>query len=289
MLLRHVALQHASGEEAPHRAQETLTENSMVGQPQQAVTPQAATSNEPMIELSGVNKWYGQFHVLKDINLTVYPGERIVICGPSGSGKSTMIRCINRLEEHQKGRIMVDGVELTRDLKKIEQVRREVGMVFQHFNLFPHLTVLENLTLAPIWVRKIPKKEAEETAMTYLNRVKIPEQANKYPGQLSGGQQQRVAIARSLCMNPKVMLFDEPTSALDPEMIKEVLDVMIELARSGMTMICVTHEMGFARTVANRVIFMDRGEIIEQNEPEEFFDNPKSERTKLFLSQILAH
>jgi general L-amino acid transport system ATP-binding protein len=256
-----------------------------------AVQPaqQAATSDEPMIELSAVNKWYGQFHVLKDINLTVYHGERIVICGPSGSGKSTMIRCINRLEEHQKGRIVVDGVELTRDLKKIEQVRREVGMVFQHFNLFPHLTVLENLTLAPIWVRKTPKKEAEETAMQYLKRVKIPEQAGKYPGQLSGGQQQRVAIARSLCMNPKVMLFDEPTSALDPEMIKEVLDVMIELARSGMTMICVTHEMGFARTVANRVIFMDRGEIIEQNEPEEFFNHPKSERTKLFLSQILAH
>jgi general L-amino acid transport system ATP-binding protein len=248
-----------------------------------------AASDQPMIELSAVNKWYGQFHVLKDINLTVYSGERIVVCGPSGSGKSTMIRCINRLEEHQKGKIVVDGVELTHDLKKIEQVRREVGMVFQHFNLFPHLTVLENLTLAPIWVRKQPKKEAEEIAMTYLKRVKIPEQAGKYPGQLSGGQQQRVAIARSLCMNPKVMLFDEPTSALDPEMIKEVLDVMIELAKSGMTMICVTHEMGFARTVANRVIFMDRGEIIEQNEPEEFFKNPKSERTRLFLSQILHH
>ncbi len=245
--------------------------------------------SDVMIELSGVNKWFGQFHVLKDIDLTIYKGERIVVCGPSGSGKSTMIRCINRLEEHQKGKIVVDGVELTHDLKNIEQVRREVGMVFQHFNLFPHLTVLENLTLAPIWVRKMPKKEAEEAAMLYLHRVKIPEQAAKYPGQLSGGQQQRVAIARSLCMNPKVMLFDEPTSALDPEMIKEVLEVMIELARSGMTMLCVTHEMGFARTVANRVIFMDMGQIVEQNTPEEFFNNPKSERTKLFLSQILHH
>jgi general L-amino acid transport system ATP-binding protein len=250
---------------------------------------QMAITDEVMISLSGVNKWYGQFHVLKDIDLTVMKGERIVICGPSGSGKSTLIRCINRLEEHQRGKIVVDGIELTHDLKNIEKVRREVGMVFQHFNLFPHLTVLENLTLAPIWVKKVPKKEAEETAMHYLRRVKIPEQAAKFPGQLSGGQQQRVAIARSLCMNPKVMLFDEPTSALDPEMIKEVLDVMIELARSGMTMICVTHEMGFARTVANRVIFMDKGEIIEQNEPEEFFHNPKSERTKLFLSQILHH
>ncbi|TDQ77598.1 general L-amino acid transport system ATP-binding protein [Dongia mobilis] len=246
-------------------------------------------TDEVMIQLAGVNKWYGQFHVLKEIDLTVMKGERIVICGPSGSGKSTLIRCINRLEEHQRGKIMVDGVELTHDLKNIEKVRREVGMVFQHFNLFPHLTVLENLTLAPIWVKKVPKREAEETAMHYLNRVKIPEQAQKYPGQLSGGQQQRVAIARSLCMSPKVMLFDEPTSALDPEMIKEVLDVMIELAQSGMTMICVTHEMGFARTVANRVIFMDRGEIIEQNEPEEFFNNPQSDRTKLFLSQILHH
>jgi general L-amino acid transport system ATP-binding protein len=248
-----------------------------------------AITDEVMISLAGVNKWYGQFHVLKDIDLTVMKGERIVICGPSGSGKSTLIRCINRLEEHQRGKIIVDGVELTHDLKNIEKVRREVGMVFQHFNLFPHLTVLENLTLAPIWVKKVPKREAEEVAMHYLKRVKIPEQAEKFPGQLSGGQQQRVAIARSLCMNPKVMLFDEPTSALDPEMIKEVLDVMIELARSGMTMICVTHEMGFARTVANRVIFMDKGEIIEQNEPEEFFNNPKSERTKLFLSQILHH
>ncbi|MDY0885024.1 amino acid ABC transporter ATP-binding protein [Dongia soli] len=242
-----------------------------------------------MISMTDVHKWFGQFHVLKNINLSVHKGERIVVCGPSGSGKSTMIRCINRLEEHQRGKIVVDGIELTRDLKNIELVRREVGMVFQHFNLFPHLTVLENLTLAPVWVRKMPKKEAEDAAMHYLERVRIPEQADKYPGQLSGGQQQRVAIARSLCMNPKVMLFDEPTSALDPEMIKEVLDVMIELARSGMTMICVTHEMGFARTVANRVLFMDRGEIIEQNEPEAFFNNPQSERTKLFLSQILHH
>jgi general L-amino acid transport system ATP-binding protein len=246
-------------------------------------------SDEVAIRLEGVHKWYGQFHVLKNINLTVRKGERIVICGPSGSGKSTLIRCINRLEEHQKGRILVDNIELTHDLKNIEHVRREVGMVFQHFNLFPHLTVLENLTLAPIWVRKMPKAEAEAIATKYLARVKIPEQANKYPGQLSGGQQQRVAIARSLCMNPKVMLFDEPTSALDPEMIKEVLEVMIELARSGMTMLCVTHEMGFARTVANRVIFMDYGEIIEENEPQEFFNNPRSERTKLFLSQILRH
>jgi len=251
--------------------------------------PRAQVSSEVMIAMEGVHKWYGQFHVLKNINLQVNKGERIVVCGPSGSGKSTMIRCINRLEEHQKGRITVDKIELTHDLKNIEHVRREVGMVFQHFNLFPHLTVLENLTLAPIWVRKTPKAEAEVAAMSFLERVKIPEQAAKYPGQLSGGQQQRVAIARSLCMNPKVMLFDEPTSALDPEMIKEVLDVMIELARSGMTMICVTHEMGFARTVANRVIFMDRGEIIEENEPEEFFNHPRSDRTKLFLSQILHH
>jgi general L-amino acid transport system ATP-binding protein len=246
-------------------------------------------SDEVMIRLEAVNKWYGQFHVLKNINLTVKKGERIVICGPSGSGKSTLIRCINRLEEHQKGRIRVEDIELTHDLKNIEQVRREVGMVFQHFNLFPHLTVLENLTLAPIWVRKMPKAEAEKVAMKYLERVRIPEQAAKYPGQLSGGQQQRVAIARSLCMNPKVMLFDEPTSALDPEMIKEVLDVMIGLAESGMTMLCVTHEMGFANRVANRVIFMDFGEIIEENEPHEFFNNPRSDRTKLFLSQILHH
>lgn len=251
--------------------------------------PEMAISDQVMIEMSGVNKWYGQFHVLKDIDLTVRKGERIVICGPSGSGKSTAIRCINRLEQHQRGTIVIDGVELTHDLKNVERVRREVGMVFQHFNLFPHLTVLENLTLAPIWARRMPRREAEEVAMHYLNRVRIPEQAGKHPGQLSGGQQQRVAIARSLCMNPKVMLFDEPTSALDPEMIKEVLDVMIELARSGMTMICVTHEMGFARTIANRVIFMDRGEIIEQNPPEQFFLAPESERTKLFLSQILHH
>jgi len=244
-------------------------------------------SSEPMIEISSMHKWYGDFHVLKDINLTVMKGERIVVCGPSGSGKSTMIRCINRLEEHQRGTIIVDGIELTSDLKHIDQVRREVGMVFQHFNLFPHLTVLENLTLAPIWVRKMAKTDAEQIAMKYLERVKIPERALKYPGQLSGGQQQRVAIARSLCMSPKIMLFDEPTSALDPEMIKEVLDVMVDLAKSGMTMICVTHEMGFARTVANRVIFMDGGEIIEQNDPENFFHNPQSERTKLFLSQIL--
>ncbi|MDH3597183.1 MAG: amino acid ABC transporter ATP-binding protein [Rhodospirillales bacterium] len=242
-----------------------------------------------MIQMNGVHKWYGQFHVLKNIDLTINKGERIVICGPSGSGKSTLIRCINRLEEHQQGQIIVEGIELTGDLKHIEQIRREVGMVFQHFNLFPHLTVLDNLTLAPIWVRKTPKAEALEAAMKYLERVKIPEQAEKYPGQLSGGQQQRVAIARSLCMNPKVMLFDEPTSALDPEMIKEVLDVMVELAEEGMTMLVVTHEMGFAKTVANRVIFMDEGEIIEQNEPHQFFDNPQSDRTKLFLSQILQH
>jgi general L-amino acid transport system ATP-binding protein len=239
------------------------------------------------IEISNMHKWYGEFHVLKDINLRVMQGERIVVCGPSGSGKSTMIRCINRLEEHQKGTILVDGIELTNDLKKIDEVRREVGMVFQHFNLFPHLTILENCTLAPIWVRKIPRKQAEETAMHYLERVKIPEQANKYPGQLSGGQQQRVAIARSLCMKPKIMLFDEPTSALDPEMVKEVLETMVGLAEEGMTMICVTHEMGFARQVANRVIFMDQGQIVEENTPNEFFDNPRHERTKLFLSQIL--
>ena len=242
-----------------------------------------------MVQLIDVNKWYGEFHVLKDINVTVSKGERIVICGPSGSGKSTLIRCINRLEEHQRGRIIVEGNELTNNLKQIDKIRSEVGMVFQHFNLFPHLTVLENCTLAPIWVRKIPRQEAEATAMKYLQRVRIPDQAHKYPGQLSGGQQQRVAIARSLCMNPRVMLFDEPTSALDPEMIKEVLDVMVSLAQEGMTMLCVTHEMGFARTVANRVIFMDRGEIVEQNAPAEFFGNPQSERTRMFLSQILRH
>jgi len=254
-----------------------------------ATTLPAQVGAEIAVELSDVHKWYGEFHVLKGINLSVARGERIVICGPSGSGKSTMIRCINRLEEHQRGRIVVDGIELTNNLKNIDAVRRDVGMVFQHFNLFPHLTVLENCTLAPIWVRKMPKAQAEAVAMKYLERVRIPEQAGKYPGQLSGGQQQRVAIARSLCMNPKVMLFDEPTSALDPEMIKEVLDVMISLAQEGMTMLCVTHEMGFARTVANRVIFMDRGEIVEQAEPLEFFNNPKSERTRLFLSQILHH
>lgn len=252
-------------------------------------TKRMTVSTEVMIQMVDVHKWYGSFHVLKDINLTMHKGERIVICGPSGSGKSTLIRCINRLEEHQRGQIIVEGTELTGDLKHVEQVRREVGMVFQHFNLFPHLSVLENLSLAPIWVRKMPRREAEENAMKYLTRVKIPEQANKYPGQLSGGQQQRVAIARSLCMNPKVMLFDEPTSALDPEMIREVLDVMVELAESGMSMICVTHEMGFANTVANRVIFMDEGQIIEENNPQEFFNNPQSDRTKLFLSQILHH
>ena len=245
------------------------------------------TSVEPAIRLEGVNKWYGEFHVLKNLNLQVRQGERIVICGPSGSGKSTMIRCINRLEEHQKGRIVVSGTELTTDLKRIDEIRREVGMVFQHFNLFPHLTILENCTLAPIWVRKMPKAQAEELAMKYLTRVRIPEQANKYPGQLSGGQQQRVAIARSLCMNPKIMLFDEPTSALDPEMVKEVLDTMVSLANEGMTMLCVTHEMGFARQVADRVIFMDAGEIVEMNAPTEFFANPQHERTKLFLGQIL--
>jgi general L-amino acid transport system ATP-binding protein len=242
-----------------------------------------------MIELLAVHKWYGDFHVLKDINLQVGKGEKFVVCGPSGSGKSTMIRCINRLEEHQQGRIIVAGIELNADVKNIEATRREVGMVFQQFNLFPHLTVLQNLTLAPIWVRKLPKKEAEETARMYLERVRIPEQADKYPGQLSGGQQQRVAIARSLCMKPEIMLFDEPTSALDPEMIKEVLDVMIGLAEEGMTMVCVTHEMGFARTVADMMVFMDRGEVIERAPPKDFFSNPKSERTQSFLSQILAH
>lgn len=244
--------------------------------------------DQDLIQMINVNKWYGKFHVLRDINLSVASGERIVICGPSGSGKSTLIRCLNRLEEHQQGQIIVDGTELTSDIKDVETIRREVGMVFQHFNLFPHLTVLENLTLGPIWVKKMPKSQAQSEAMTYLERVRIPEQADKYPGQLSGGQQQRVAIARSLCMNPKIMLFDEPTSALDPEMVKEVLDVMVELAeQSGMTMLCVTHEMGFARKVANRVIFMDQGEIIEQNHPEAFFDSPQSDRTKLFLGQIL--
>ena len=246
-------------------------------------------TDEIAISINMMNKWYGSFHALRDIDLTVNRGERIVICGPSGSGKSTLIRCINALEEHQRGEIVVDGTVLSSDLKNIDKIRSEVGMVFQHFNLFPHLTILENCTLAPIWVRKTPKKEAEETAMHFLEKVKIPEQANKYPGQLSGGQQQRVAIARSLCMRPRIMLFDEPTSALDPEMIKEVLDTMIELAEDGMTMLVVTHEMGFARQVANRVIFMDQGQIVEQNEPEAFFNNPQSDRTKLFLSQILGH
>ena len=246
-------------------------------------------SDKVAVEIVKMNKWFGAFHVLRDIDLTVYQGERIVIAGPSGSGKSTLIRCINALEEHQAGSITVDGTVLSNDIKNIDRIRSDVGMVFQHFNLFPHLTILENCTLAPIWVRKTPKREAEEIAMHFLTKVKIPEQADKYPGQLSGGQQQRVAIARSLCMKPRIMLFDEPTSALDPEMISEVLDTMIELATEGMTMLCVTHEMGFARKVANRVIFMDQGQIVEQNEPEEFFNNPQSERTKLFLSQILGH
>ena len=252
-----------------------------------SVTTEQTLSDEAMIEIIDMHKWFGDFHVLQGINLTVHKQERIVICGPSGSGKSTLIRCINRLEEHQRGRIIVDGIELTNNIKNIEKIRTEVGMVFQHFNLFPHLSIVENLTLGPMWVRKTPKKEAEEIAMYYLEKVQIAEQAKKYPGQLSGGQQQRVAIARSLCMNPKVMLFDEPTSALDPEMIKEVLDVMIDLAQEGMTMIVVSHEMGFAKSVAHRVLFMDYGQIVEGNTPVEFFENPQHERTKLFLSQIL--
>ena len=251
--------------------------------------PLASGRTGPAIELARVNKWYGQFHVLRDIDMTVTPGERIVICGPSGSGKSTLIRCINRLEEHQSGRIVVDGVELTNDVRDIDTIRSEVGMVFQSFNLFPHLTVLDNLCLAPIWVRKTPRVEAERQALLLLERVRIPDQAHKYPGQLSGGQQQRVAIARALCMNPRIMLFDEPTSALDPEMIKEVLEVMTELAHSGMTMLCVTHEMGFARQVADRIVFMDKGEIVEEAPPKEFVANPKSERTRAFLGQILDH
>ena len=254
-----------------------------------AAATAAPGTQAPVITLRGVNKWYGEFHVLRDIDLTVAKGERIVICGPSGSGKSTLIRCINRLEEHQAGSITVDGIELTNNVKNIEAVRRDVGMVFQQFNLFPHLTVLENCTLAPIWVKKMPKAEAERIARQYLERVRIPEQAGKFPGQLSGGQQQRVAIARALCMNPGILLFDEPTSALDPEMVKEVLDVMTDLAEAGITMLCVTHEMGFARRVADRVIFMDKGEIVEQGPPEEFFANPRNERTRLFLSQVLSH
>lgn len=247
------------------------------------------SENDKIIEISGLNKWFGDFHVLKDIDLTVSKGERVVVCGPSGSGKSTLIRCINHLETHQEGKLAVNNITMDENIKKIEEIRREVGMVFQQFNLFPHMTVLENLTLAPIWVRRIPRKEAEEAAYHYLERVYIPEQADKYPGQLSGGQQQRVAIARSLCMNPQIMLFDEPTSALDPEMISEVLDVMIELAESGMTMLCVTHEMGFARKAADCVIFMDEGYIVERNSPEKFFNNPENDRTKTFLSQILSH
>ena len=254
-----------------------------------AETPPGADTSEPIIQITGLNKWFGSFHVLRDINLSVARQERIVICGPSGSGKSTLIRCINRLEDHQEGTIIVDGVELTHDLKNIDAVRREVGIVFQQFNLFPHLTALENCMIGPTWVRKMPKKDAEQLAMEYLERVKIPEQAHKYPGQLSGGQQQRVAIARALCMRPNIMLFDEPTSALDPEMIKEVLDVMVDLAETGMTMLVVSHEMGFAAQVADQLIFMDAGQIVEQNTPDEFFNNPQSDRTKLFLSQILEH
>lgn len=246
-------------------------------------------SDEHIIVMNNVNKWFGEFHVLKDISISVAKGEKLVICGPSGSGKSTLIRCINRLETHQKGEIFVGGVELTNDVKRIDQVRRDVGMLFQNFNLFPHMTVLENLTVSPMWILKMPLHEARELAFHYLERVKIPQLADKYPGQCSGGQQQRIAIARCLCMNPKVMLFDEPTSALDPEMIKEVLDVMTDLANSGMTMLCVTHEMGFARTVADRVVFMDEGEIVEENDPETFFNNPKYDRTISFLSQIISH
>ena len=286
LLLGHVALFARDGA-SPRSRPKTVTIMATSDRSADQARRRRGRSAQPAVEIVGMHKWYGEFHVLRDINLTVRRGERIVVCGPSGSGKSTMIRCINRLEEHQQGRIIVDGIELTNDLKRIDEVRREVGMVFQHFNLFPHLTVLENCTLAPIWVKKMPKAEAEEVAMKYLKRVKIPEQARKYPGQLSGGQQQRVAIARSLCMNPKIMLFDEPTSALDPEMVKEVLDTMVGLAQEGMTMIVVTHEMGFARQVANRVVFMDYGQIVEMNTPDEFFKNPQHERTKLFLSQIL--
>jgi len=249
--------------------------------------PSQEQTADPIIQITGLHKWFGDFHVLRDITLNVQRGERIVVCGPSGSGKSTLIRCINHLEEHQMGQIVVDGIELSNNIKNIEKIRAEVGMVFQHFNLFPHLSILENLTLGPLWVRKVPRAEAEKTAMHYLEKVRIAEQAHKYPGQLSGGQQQRVAIARSLCMKPKVMLFDEPTSALDPEMIKEVLDVMIDLANEGMTMLVVSHEMGFAKSVAHRVLFMDDGQIVEGNSPHEFFNNPQHDRTKLFLHQIL--
>ena len=259
------------------------------GSTRHIVLDMRTTENEIAIEIIGLDKWFGSFHVLRGVDLKVMRGERVVICGPSGSGKSTLLRCINRIEDWQRGRVIVDGMELTEDLKKIDEVRREVGMVFQQFNLFPHLTVLDNCTLAPIWVRKLPKKEADEVARHFLERVRIPEQADKYPAQLSGGQQQRVAIARALCMQPKIMLFDEPTSALDPEMVKEVLDTMVDLAREGMTMLVVTHEMGFAREVANRVVFMDAGQVIESNTPEEFFANPQHARTKLFLSQILRH
>jgi len=258
-------------------------------EPEMSNNIQQTASDDPVISMVGVSKWFGTFQVLDDINLSVMQGERIVICGPSGSGKSTLIRCLNRLEAHQKGEIRVDGIELHEKMKNIDEVRQDIGMVFQHFNLFPHLTVLENCMAGPNWVRRVPKAEAKERAMTMLERVKIPEQAEKYPSQLSGGQQQRVAIARSLCMEPKVMLFDEPTSALDPEMVAEVLDTMVELAESGMTMICVTHEMGFARKVGDLVVFMDEGRIVERNNPTDFFENPQSERTKLFLSQILTH
>ena len=256
---------------------------------QSSAAEAASVNARPAVQMIGLNKWYGEFHVLRNIDLNVDQGEKIVICGPSGSGKSTLIRCINRLEEHQKGKLSVDGIELTNDIRQIDKIRSEVGMVFQSFNLFPHLTVLDNLCLAPVWVKKTPRAEAERTAMQYLTRVKIPEQANKYPGQLSGGQQQRVAIARALCMNPRIMLFDEPTSALDPEMIKEVLDVMTDLARDGMTMIVVTHEMGFARRVADRIVFMDEGEIVEDRPPATFFTNPGSERARQFLGKILEH
>jgi general L-amino acid transport system ATP-binding protein len=283
LLLRHVALFVDDGAQIVARPALNREGNAMTN----ATIVPASLQYAIAIEMNGLNKWYGDFHALKDIDLSVRRGEKIVICGPSGSGKSTLIRCINGLEDHQSGRIVVDGTELTADLKKIDEIRRDVGMVFQHFNLFPHLTILENCTLAPIWVRKMARKEAEAIAMHYLVRVKIPEQANKYPGQLSGGQQQRVAIARALCMSPKIMLFDEPTSALDPEMVKEVLDTMVALAQEGMTMLCVTHEMGFARQVADRVIFMDAGEIVEANTPAEFFAHPQHERSKLFLSQIL--